>query len=119
MCLHLLQSGEKLMPSTPTLSPQDKHEHGARVTSQVPNSTEIENEPQRLRRKLNTHAAAAYSGLARSTLEKLRVLGGGPRYMKIGRRVLYDVADLEQWLASHRRRSTSDTGNISLSTNKA
>lgn len=57
--------------------------------------------------KLNTDAAAAYLGLARSTLEKLRVAGGGPHYLKIGRRVVYDVADLEQWLKDHRRQSTS------------
>jgi hypothetical protein len=106
------------MSPAPTSSPQVKHEHRARVTSQSPDCPEIANEPPRLRRKLNTHAAATYSGLARSTLEKLRVFGGGPDYIKIGRRVLYDMTDLEQWLGSHRRRSTSDTGNTSLSANK-
>lgn len=57
--------------------------------------------------KLRTPAAAAYSGIGESTLEKLRLTGGGPPYMKVGKVVLYDPNDLDTWLASHRRRSTS------------
>lgn len=40
------------------------------------------------RRKLRTRDAAAYTGLAESTLEKLRVHGGGCPYMRVGRRRL-------------------------------
>jgi predicted DNA-binding transcriptional regulator AlpA len=54
--------------------------------------------------------AATYLGLSVSTLNKLRVFGGGPVYLKLGRRVAYDLADLDDWLASKRRRSTSDQG---------
>jgi excisionase family DNA binding protein len=61
-----------------------------------------------MRRMLRTREAAIYTGLATSTLEKLRVYGGGCRYIRIGRVVLYDRADLDAWLASHRRRSTSE-----------
>lgn len=61
------------------------------------------------RPKLRTRDAAAYTGIAKSTLEKLRVTGGGCPYIRIGRVVLYDPDDLDRWLASHRRRSTSDT----------
>jgi len=60
------------------------------------------------RPKLRTRQAAAYTGLAKSTLEKLRVHGGGSPYMRIGRVVLYDPDDLDVWLAAHRRTSTSD-----------
>jgi hypothetical protein len=35
---------------------------------------------------------------------------GIPLYVKLGRRVVYDPADLDRWLASHRRASTSDEG---------
>jgi predicted DNA-binding transcriptional regulator AlpA len=59
--------------------------------------------------RLSTEAAASYTGLSASTLSKLRVFGGGPRYLKLGRRVAYDVADLDAWLASKRRISTSET----------
>ena len=64
--------------------------------------------PDPLRKKvLSTPDAATYCGSSASTLEKLRVYGGGPAYLKLGRRVGYDVADLDAWLASCRRRSTS------------
>lgn len=66
--------------------------------------------PQTHRRKLRTREAAAYTGLAKSTLEKLRVRGGGAPYMRVGRVVVYDQDDLDRWLAAHKRRSTSDQG---------
>lgn len=52
--------------------------------------------------------AAQMLGLSTSLLNKARVYGGGPPYLKIGRRVLYEVAELENWLASKRRGSTSE-----------
>jgi len=62
-------------------------------------------------RRLRTPEAANYVGLAASTLEKLRVFGGGPEYEKVGRRVVvYSVQSLEAWLSAGRRNSTSDTG---------
>jgi predicted DNA-binding transcriptional regulator AlpA len=60
------------------------------------------------RKILNAPEAAAYCGSSASTFAKLRVYGGGPVYVKLGRRVGYDVADLDRWLASHRRNSTSE-----------
>lgn len=60
--------------------------------------------------RLTVDDAAAYTGLSVSTLNKLRVLGGGPVFLKLGRRVAYDRSDLDAWLASKRRRSTSDFG---------
>lgn len=61
--------------------------------------------------KLRAPAAAAYVGLSPSTLAKMRLRGDGPPYSKAGRRaVVYDVSDLEAWLASRRRTSTSDHG---------
>ncbi len=62
------------------------------------------------RPKLRTRQAAAYSGLAESTLEKLRVRGDGCPYLRVGRVVLYDPDELDAWLAKHRRTSTSDRG---------
>jgi predicted DNA-binding transcriptional regulator AlpA len=60
-----------------------------------------------LTRRLLTAEAARYCGSTASTFEKLRVYGGGPTYLKIGRRVVYDPSDLDAWLASCRRSSTS------------
>lgn len=60
--------------------------------------------------KLNVEQAANLTGLSASTLNKLRVFGGGPPFLKLGRRVVYDPGDLDAWLAERRRRSTSDGG---------
>jgi hypothetical protein len=57
---------------------------------------------------LSVDVAASYTGLSVSTLNKLRVRGGGPAYLKLGRRVAYDPTDLDTWLAGKRRLSTSE-----------
>lgn len=59
-------------------------------------------------RYLRTKEAADYCGSSASTFEKLRLTGGGPIYSKIGRRVVYGLADLDAWLSASRRRSTSE-----------
>jgi hypothetical protein len=61
-------------------------------------------------RRVRTNNAALYCGISGRTLEKLRVIGGGPAFYKIGRAVTYDINDLEHWLADKRRVSTSDFG---------
>jgi len=57
---------------------------------------------------LPTPAAAFYCNLGKSTLDKMRINGGGPIYSKIGRRVVYDPTDLDEWLMAHRQSSTSE-----------
>lgn len=60
---------------------------------------------------LNTEEAARYLRLAASTLNKMRLTGGGPTFIKLGpRRVVYSMADLNRWLVARRRRSTSEYG---------
>ena len=58
-------------------------------------------------RRLSVQEASNYTGLSCSTLNKLRCSGQGPRFAKVGRRVLYNVADLDAWLAKHLKTSTS------------
>lgn len=58
--------------------------------------------------RLSVDEAARYTGVSTSTLNKLRVYGGGPVFLKIGRRVAYDTADLDGWLQAKRRSSTSE-----------
>ena len=66
---------------------------------------------QSQKRNLRTGDAAQYLRLSVSTLAKMRLRGDGPVYSKAGPRiVVYDMADLDAWLAGRRRRSTSDTG---------
>lgn len=58
---------------------------------------------------LKTEDAATYCGLAPATMEGLRCKGGGPRFIKYGRKaVRYLVADLDFWIAKRARFSTSD-----------
>ena len=55
----------------------------------------------------NTREAAKYVALGVSTLEKLRLNGGGPAYSRPVRRVIYRRADLDAFVAAHLRQSTS------------
>ena len=60
---------------------------------------------------LNTQQAAEYLGLAVTTLEKFRVYGNGPAFLRLGKRsVRYRPLDLDAWVESRIRTSTSDTG---------
>lgn len=51
---------------------------------------------------------------AKRTLERWRQTGDGPRYILVGRVVRYRRSDLDAWLASRVRLSTSDRGSKSL-----
>jgi hypothetical protein len=60
---------------------------------------------------LDTSEAARVLRLSPRTLERLRVSGAGPRFVRAGlRRVLYRDCDLETWLADRVVSSTSDNG---------
>ena len=60
-------------------------------------------------RWVRTRQAAERIGLSPRTLERYRVVGGGPPYHKAGPRlVLYDVDELDQWLGDKRFASTSE-----------
>lgn len=57
---------------------------------------------------LNEHRAAEIFGVSVRTLQRMRVRGDGPRYVKIGKRVLYREEDLEAYIESCTRQSTSE-----------
>ena len=58
----------------------------------------------------DTPDAAAYCGVSTRYFEKLRGEGGGPRFCKLGRRTVYLTSELDRWLLSRLRSSTSDVG---------
>lgn len=65
--------------------------------------------PTGLSPALDTAQAAAYTGLAEKTLEGLRSKGGGPRFLRYGRKaVRYLVADLDAWMNACAVHSTSE-----------
>lgn len=59
-------------------------------------------------RLLHRKQAAAHLGVSLSWLDKSRLGGLGPHFIKIGSRVLYDERDLEHFLDKCRHRSTSE-----------
>lgn len=59
---------------------------------------------------LDVRAAAAWLGLSKSTLDKMRCTGQGPRFIRAtGRAVRYDPQDIEAFAKDRRQRSTSET----------
>ena len=58
--------------------------------------------PQAGARHLTQSQAAAYLGFAERTLEAWRNEGTGPSYYRIGRRIRYAAADLDEFLARGR-----------------
>ena len=65
-------------------------------------------------RYLTNEEAATFLRLSPRTLEKLRVIGGGPRFRKFGRRVLYAIDDLETWANARTFEMTSDPEYIAM-----
>ena len=61
-------------------------------------------------RYLRTPEAARFICLSGRTLEKHRTYGTGPRYSKLGGRVVYRLEDLQAWVELGAKASTSDPG---------
>ena len=61
-------------------------------------------------RFLRTPEAARFLSLSGRTLEKHRIYGTGPKYRKIGGRVVYALDDLQAWADLGAKNSTSDPG---------
>ena len=54
--------------------------------------------------------AARLLRLSVRTLEKARTVGTGPVYVRLGRRVCYEVSAVAEWVAANRRTSTAQAG---------
>lgn len=55
--------------------------------------------PLRDRAGLGTAEASVYIGLSAATLKKYRRDGYGPRYARIGSKIVYRPADLDEYIA--------------------
>ena len=62
---------------------------------------------EKRRRRLSANEAAYYLGISVSKTNKYRTYGGGPKYYKLGHRVVYDIADLDAWVSERARTNTS------------
>ena len=56
--------------------------------------------------------AARYIGVAVSTLAKMRCWGGGPEFLKLGRKVAYERKPLDDWKSQRRAQNTSDADRL-------
>ncbi len=59
---------------------------------------------------LTTREAAALTRFSYHTLTKYRVIGGGPPFIKLTKKVVYSKADLLAFMAGGRSASTSRCG---------
>lgn len=59
-------------------------------------------------RLMSTAMAAEWVGLHKRRLEELRHKGGGPAYVKLGRRCYYVADALDQWIQEQSVRSTAE-----------
>jgi predicted DNA-binding transcriptional regulator AlpA len=57
---------------------------------------------------LSVKQAAKFLGLSKSWLDKARLTGSGPYYVKLGRRVLYDPGDIQAFLSARKHAHTSE-----------
>jgi excisionase family DNA binding protein len=57
---------------------------------------------------MRTPGASDYLNIPESTLEKMRMTGRGPAFVKDGRLVIYRKQDLDEWLEARVRQSTTD-----------
>jgi len=56
----------------------------------------------------NTKRAADYLGVSPATLNRMRTTGEGPRYAKVGSRVIYSPTDLDAWVEANKRTFTHE-----------
>ena len=65
--------------------------------------------PSTVPMRLRVKDAAGYTGLSASTLNKYRLNGHGPRFIKAGRRcIVYAIKDLDEWMAERTHTSTAE-----------
>lgn len=83
---------------------------GPGASRQPDGSTEPDPSSATAREFLTTDEAGSFLRLSPRTLEKQRVVGGGPRFRKFGARVVYAVEDLRHWANSRSYEMTSDPG---------
>ena len=57
----------------------------------------------------NTAQLAEYLQISKRTLERWRLEGKGPKYFKLGSRVLYSEEQVEAWLVKCQTNSTTES----------
>jgi hypothetical protein len=60
---------------------------------------------------LNAEEASQFIGAAVQTLARWRCEGGGPPFIRVGRKIMYAIDDLIAWMNARRVSSTSEAAN--------
>ncbi|WP_370037465.1 helix-turn-helix transcriptional regulator [Brevibacterium epidermidis] len=61
----------------------------------------VDHIPLHDRAGLSTSEASAYTSLSAATLKKYRCNGTGPRYARIGSKIVYRPSDLDDYIGKH------------------
>lgn len=95
------------MTKSPTFHPSVAHQTiDAKATELAPSQAGRVNSDDDL---LDPREAARELNCSKSYLDKLRCYGGGPPFLRIGRRMVrYQRGDAKKWAHSHRFNSTSE-----------
>ena len=54
------------------------------------------------KRLLSTPAAARFLAIGSGTLANWRLDNKGPKYLRAGRKILYDIRDLNEWIETQK-----------------
>ncbi len=85
--------------------------HPLREAPGVPDAAGHADDPDYWHALINEKEAGDFLGLSDRLMQKMRQIGGGPRYVHISSRCLrYRRVDLKSWADSRMRSSTSDPG---------
>jgi predicted DNA-binding transcriptional regulator AlpA len=81
----------------------------ARSSSQAPDTPDRMQGSPRVEPLLTDYDLEQLTGRARSSWQKARCRGEGPRFLRLGRLVRYRASDVQAWLEAHPSlRSTSE-----------
>lgn len=65
-----------------------------------------------LKEYLTPGEAGRFVGVAMQTLARWRCDGSGPQFIRVGRKIMYAVADLTAWMNARRVSSTSEVAKV-------
>jgi excisionase family DNA binding protein len=82
----------------------------------VKNAVSLGGENGALEPLVTVNEAAEILRCSRHSLNRWRLVGGGPRFVRVGRRVRYRRTDLAAFIAASTRISTSDPGEPAAAT---
>jgi predicted DNA-binding transcriptional regulator AlpA len=99
----------RVIEQRPVSKPEPKVHQAAATPIIRPERRQSREPPSTPVHLLDVRAAAAWLGLSKSTLDKMRCYGVGPRFIRAtGRAVRYDPADLAAFAEGRRQSRTSD-----------